>query len=394
MRLSGESVKYIAEMGGEWVALIGWGSAVFKCAARDKWIGWKSGQQWDRLKYIANNQRFLILPEVHIKNLASRILSLTAKRLSQDWQKRYGHGVLLAETFVEKRRFRGTCYKAAGWETLGETSGHGKNADKYYYHGVIKEVMVKELEKGALQKLTGEQLPTDAGRTVTVNNMAIGSLIERLCELGDSRGKQGKQHPKVAVMAIGIMAALAGIKSYSGMEDFAQSLTQEQRKILGCKFDEKKQEYIAPSDSTFLRVLQDTDGEHLDQISGEWTAEQMECGCISMDGKVLRGARLENGKKVNILAAVAHCSGEVLAQEQIEEKSNEIPAAIPLLDKIGIEGKVITADALHTHAPLANYIVDDRGADYVFIVKDNQAILKNDIARLESGDFSPCGSNL
>jgi hypothetical protein len=393
-RLSGESMKYVAEMDGEWVALIGWGSAALKCAVRDRWMGWQGGRQWARLRYVANNQRYLILPWIRIKNLASGILALNTKRLSQDWMESYGHGVLIAETFVEKQRFCGCCYKAAGWRSLGETSGYGKNANRYYYHGVIKEVFVKELAKGALNKMTGENLSADAGQAITVNSLAIGGLIERLGELNDPRGKQGKQHPKPAVMAISILSALAGIKSYSGMEDFAESLTQEQRKILGCKFDEEKQEYLTPSDSTFLRVLQDTDEEHLDRISGEWTAEQTECGGISLDGKVLNGARLENGKKVNILAAVAHGSGEVLAQEKIDEKSNEIPAAIPLLDKIDIEGKVITADALHTHAPLADYIVEDRAADYVFIVKDNQSTLKNDISLLEGSDFSPCGDNL
>jgi hypothetical protein len=84
--LVGETLKYIAEINGQWVALIGWGTAAFKNRHRDKWIGWLPEQQWKRLKYIANNQRFLILPEIRIKNLASKILSLNLKRLSSDWE--------------------------------------------------------------------------------------------------------------------------------------------------------------------------------------------------------------------------------------------------------------------------------------------------------------------
>ena len=144
-RLSGEVLKYVVEMDGEWVALLGWGSAAFKCTARDKWIGWRSDQQWKRLKYIANNQRFLILPWIRITNLASRILALNLKRISEDWENRHGHPLLMVETFVEKNRFAGTCYKAAGWKRLGETKGYGRNAGKYYYHEKKKEVFIKEL---------------------------------------------------------------------------------------------------------------------------------------------------------------------------------------------------------------------------------------------------------
>jgi len=398
-RLTGEVLKYAAELEGEWVALIGWGSGVLKCTERDKWIGWKSDQQWKRLKYIANNQRFLILPGVNIKNIASRILALNTKRISNDWEKRYGHPLLLVESFVEKRRFHGACYKAAGWKPLGETSGYGRNSRKYYYHGIKKEIYVKELIKGAREMITAElmlpQLIGKRGVIVEVESIAVtgpGGLLEILEDISDSRGSKGKQHPKKAILAIGILSGLAGMKNYVSMEDFAKGLTQEERKILGCKYDDTKQEYIVPSDSTFCRVYRDTDGEELDRKVGEWISEQVNCKSISLDGKTLRGARLEDGKKVHLLAAVAHGSGEVLAQQEVDSKSNEIPAAKPLLDKIDIQDKVITADAIHTHADLASYIKERQG-DYVFIVKDNQADLKKAIEDLGEEDFFPSGEN-
>lgn len=85
-QLVGESIKYVAEIKDEWVALMGWGTTAFKCGARDGWIGWSKEQQWSRLLFVANNLRFLILPGVKIPNLASKILSVNVKRLSSDWQ--------------------------------------------------------------------------------------------------------------------------------------------------------------------------------------------------------------------------------------------------------------------------------------------------------------------
>jgi hypothetical protein len=399
-RLSGETLKYVAEMDNTWVALLGWGSSAFKCSDRDKWIGWRNDQQWKRLKYIANNQRFLILPWISIKNLASGILGLCVRRISQDWADRHGHSLLMVETFVEKERFAGTCYKAAGWKALGETKGYGKNAKKYYYHGIKKDIYVKELVQDARDILTAElllpQLIGGGKVMIKANSIAVtgpGGLLERLEEVEDLRGRQGKRHSKKAVLAISILAGFAGMKSYVGMEDFAKNLTQEECKILGCKYDDwDTQEYLVPSDTTFSRVLQDTDGEELDKIIGEWTTEQIKYDRISLDGKKLRGARLENGKNVYLVAAVAHGSGEILAQQAVEEKSNEIPAAEPLLNKVDLKGKVVTADALHTHANLANYIKKREG-DYVFIVKENQGNLKKEIEDLEDSDFSPSGKN-
>jgi len=105
-QLVGESIKYIAEIKGEWVALIGWGTAAFKCGVRDGWIGWSKEQQWSRLLFVANNSRFLILPGVKIPNLASKILSVNVKRLSLDWQIVYGHPIVLVETFVDHSLFK------------------------------------------------------------------------------------------------------------------------------------------------------------------------------------------------------------------------------------------------------------------------------------------------
>jgi len=110
-------------MGDARLALLGWCAGAFKVGVRDRWIGWAREQQWRRLPLVANNCRFLVPPRGRVPNLASRALALSARRLSADMEARFGHPVLLAETFVDPSRFRGVCYRAAGWGEVGATRG-------------------------------------------------------------------------------------------------------------------------------------------------------------------------------------------------------------------------------------------------------------------------------
>jgi hypothetical protein len=118
-----ETLWYVATFANQWGALLSFSGAALKCSARDRWIGWDFRHQCDRLKLITTNSCFLILPERHFPNLASRILSLCHKRLSADWQAIFGHPIVLLETFVVPQRFTGTIYKAANWIYVGETKG-------------------------------------------------------------------------------------------------------------------------------------------------------------------------------------------------------------------------------------------------------------------------------
>jgi len=100
-------------------------------AARDGWIGWSAEERARKLPYIVNNSRFLVLPWVRVKGLASKILAHCARQLPGDWEHRYGYRPLLLETLVDARRFAGTCYRAANWIALGETQGRGR-MDRYH----------------------------------------------------------------------------------------------------------------------------------------------------------------------------------------------------------------------------------------------------------------------
>ena len=153
-RLPGAQMRYFARAEGEILALLGFGAAAWKAAPRDAFIGWTPAQREQRLHLVVNNARFLILPWVASKHLASKLLARAAKRLPDDWLKRYGYRPVLLETFVEKQRFRGTCYKAANWQCTGDTQGRGKLDRHRLYALPTKSVWLYPLSHQFRQILT------------------------------------------------------------------------------------------------------------------------------------------------------------------------------------------------------------------------------------------------
>ena len=142
----GENVQYLAhDARGREVAVMVFGAAAWKLATRDQFIGWSPNQRTAQLGRLANQQRFLILPWVRVPHLASHLLAQATRRLSQDWQHRYGHPVWLAESFVDAERFQATTYKAAGWLHLGQTTGRTRQDRHHQIQVPIKTVWVKPL---------------------------------------------------------------------------------------------------------------------------------------------------------------------------------------------------------------------------------------------------------
>lgn len=140
----GENVQYLArDLRGRELAVMVFGAAAWKVAARDQFIGWSAQQRRQHLGLVANQQRFLILPWVRVPHLASHLLALATGRLSQDWQSRYGHPVCLVETFVEADRFAGTAYQAAGWQCLGQTTGRTRQDRQHTLRTLPKTVWVR-----------------------------------------------------------------------------------------------------------------------------------------------------------------------------------------------------------------------------------------------------------
>ena len=146
---AGEQLGYVAYLQGQLVGCLAWGAAAYRNGPRDRYLGWDLATKRARLPLVVQNTRFLLLPWVRVPHLASKILAANCRRLRADWESRYGHDLLLAETFVDPARFRGTCYRAANWVCLGLTQGAGKQGNRYRRHGLPKLVFVYPLQPQA-----------------------------------------------------------------------------------------------------------------------------------------------------------------------------------------------------------------------------------------------------
>jgi hypothetical protein len=150
----GENLKYLFLDNQERpLGCMMFGAAAWKVQPRDTYIGWDSGVRKRNLSFVVNNNRFLILPWVNVVHLASHILGKVCRRINQDWQEKYHHAIYLAETFVEKERFHGTCYKAANWVHVGVTKGRGKLDSKKQYLLPVKNIWLYPLDISFREKL-------------------------------------------------------------------------------------------------------------------------------------------------------------------------------------------------------------------------------------------------
>jgi hypothetical protein len=137
----GEHLKYLAWAQGRPIACLAWSSAPRHLGSRDRYIGWNAEARRRNIRFIAYNTRFLILPWVRVPHLASHLLGRMAAVLSDEWCRMYSHPIYFAETFIDPRRFRGTCYRAANWQLLGLTTGRGKNDQTNKPNRPIKEIL-------------------------------------------------------------------------------------------------------------------------------------------------------------------------------------------------------------------------------------------------------------
>lgn len=143
--MAGAQLRYLMWSGKWLLGGLGFGAAAWMMAARDRWIGWSAHQREQRLEWIVNNSRFLLLPWVQCRHLGSWILGRVARQLPRDWQSRYGYQPVLLESFVDKERFAGTCYQAANWLCLGQTQGRGKLEKSHGAVLSIKRIFVRPL---------------------------------------------------------------------------------------------------------------------------------------------------------------------------------------------------------------------------------------------------------
>ena len=400
-RLGGRHMRYVAELNGEWIALIAFCGAAPYVKARENWIGWSARRRARRLGFVVNNSRFLVLPERgQFPNLASRVLGLCLRRLCADWQQRWDQPVLLVESFVDESRYRGTCYRACGFEAVGMSGGFARCSRDYYSeHGQPKQLYLRAVRKNAAALLRQGRLPAELAEyeqnlsgPCPLRAEALGSLLDLFKTLGDKRRGHGLRHGQAFVLACATVAMLMGAGGYQAFEDVSRKLSQRQLRALGCRYHPKAKKYLPPSDTTFFRVLNQVDAVHFDQLVGQWMVarEISVLERLAVDGKVLRGSGRGDGKPLQLLSAVSHRLRLTVAQLAIAEKSNEIPALQPMLETLPcLEGSVITADAMQCQQQAARYLTQQRGADYLFGLKGNQeGILERAQVKLPQDFFS------
>jgi hypothetical protein len=152
----GENLQYVVrDAQNRPLACLVFGAAAWQCQDRDRFIGWTAAQRQRHLALVANNTRFLILPWVRVPELSSWILGQVARRIGRDWQAKYGHPVVVLETFVEQSRFRGTVYRAANWQWVGRTQGRSRQDRHSCLQVAVKDIYLYPLRRGFRQGLQG-----------------------------------------------------------------------------------------------------------------------------------------------------------------------------------------------------------------------------------------------
>jgi len=394
--LVGERLCYVGEYAGQWLALLAWSAPAYHLKDRDAWIGWSEEQRRRRLGWVVNNSRFLILEGAHYPNLASRVMRLCLDRLSTDWQARWGHGVLGAESFVDGQLFRGTSYAVSGWTQLGQTEGWGRHREDFYVqHDRPKQLWVRELRPGARDLLRAEQLPAEwaAREAVVVPRCAHG--VKTLARMMDyfQRVKEWravvKRYPCASLLAVVLCATLCGVmRGQRDLAAFAQGLTRAQRRALRFRRNRRTGEYPAPGETTFFRLLTNVDPLELEQallgcqeqVLGPLTeADRL----IAYDGKALRSSR-----GIELASGFSVHTGRWMGTEAVATDSNEIPAVQRLLARTDLTGRTGVFDALHTQVETTRQVVQDCGGDYALTVKGNQKGLGETLQQLWEGAHS------
>jgi hypothetical protein len=396
--LVGERLCYVVGYQGQWLALLGWSAAAYHIRARDEWIGWNDNQRRARLRLVANNARFCLLTQPgQYPNLASRAMGLNLARLATDWQQVYGHPIVLAESFVDGQLFRGTAYKASGWQAVGQSAGFKRVAEDFYEaHDRPKQLYVRELIKHAARKLRQRQLPAalqeheqQIAPACEMANDQLTSFWETMHrQVSESRSVHGLRHKQATVLTLTFAFLLSGGHGgHRAVATFGEDLTPTQRAAVRCWFNRKTRTYDPPSENCVYRVLKAVPVLEFQQAIWAWQQARhggRDGNVLVLDGKALRGSQ-----GTQLVGAINAHSGRTLGVEAVADKSNEIPAGQTLLDRLELDGTIALLDALHTQVQTARTIVQEGGGDYVLFVKGNQPGLLKQAQHFLPEDFSP-----
>lgn len=315
----GHTLWYVVTYEESWVALLSFSASALKCKVRDQWIGWDFRNQYGRLKLVANNSRFLILPGWHYPNLASKVLSLCQKRIGSDWQKRFKQPLLLLETFVDPSRFHGTIYRAANWRCLGKTRGFRRTTEGYSKQSESQKlVFVYPLKSDACLHLSAPILnpiyQTGALNMSLAANQML-TLPDCFADIPDPRRTQGRRHSLRSVLGISAGAILCGMEGYKAIAGWAEDLGQKARARFGCR--RVNGCYVVPSESIIRDVLIRIAPDALDAGLQKWHAVHgKQDQVLAVDGKTMCNAVDDEGNQTHIMSVIGHETSACYTQKK------------------------------------------------------------------------------
>ena len=378
----GRQLLQVVEYQGHWVALLDWGSACWKLADREAYIGWTGQQRAERLGLIVQNRRFLVLGKERMPNLASRSLGLALKALPEHWQELYGYRPLMAETFTDIEQFEGTCYKASNWKPLGLTKGFQRHrADYFQKHGRPKKLWIKNLNRNALRILTAMDVPNNyqsalnhdtPERDLALKKTQMESLLDHFRQHFKDPRSNNRSYRACSLLVFITMALFAGRHTLTSIQRYANLLTGQQRLWLGFPLKKGTNIRRVPSWNALYNFLTQIDPQAFSECLNIWLESNLGTlpRALAVDGKWIRDRALSlclSDHETGAPVAVGFAA-EVSKTDE-NKREGEQTVALELYAKTNLEGATITGDALNNNKAQADAILQ-AGADYFLQLKD------------------------
>jgi hypothetical protein len=381
---SARGLLQVIEYEGRWVALLDWGPAALKLAARDEWIGWTGQQRAERLNLVVMNRRFLILGKARKPNLASRSLAIALKALAEHWKQAHGYCPLLAETFTDIEQFEGTCYKASGWIPCGQTKGFKRHRMDYYEeHKRPKKLWLKPLNRNTRRILSAMDIPENyrkalnresPERDLPLKKAQLYSLRDWMREHLEDPRATNRSFSASSLLSLVAMALLAGRRNLAEIHRYGQFLTQLQRQWLGWPANKNGNGRKTPSYTALRNLLIKLDPHDFAKSMTQWLQSHNGTlpAALAVDGKWIRDQVLSvclSDHETGAPVAIGFADKNINTPEQKQE--GEQTVARRLYKQVNLENVIITGDALHNSKPDAQAILNS-GGDYILQLKDER----------------------
>lgn len=385
----GHSFVQIIREDGQPVALMQWAASAYHLKDREAHLGWDKLTCAKRRNLIVNNVRFLVREAARRPNLASKCLAAAVNALASQWRERFGYEPLFAETFTDPESHAGTCYKAAGWTPLGLTDGNSRQRVEFYVpNDRPKKLWIKPLRDDARQRLCAAELApehaagetTGKGAPLPVTLKTLRPLAAALRDVPDPRSRN-RFHSLPAMLCCLCIGLLCGAANLNAILRAAAKLTQAQRRQLGLRQRTRGGLYAIPTYETFRTLLHDLDLDALGRVLSTWLGEHRGSlpAHLAIDAKTIR-------KNLGLIVTLCDIEQKVPVAiaanpQQLppdagpdEKRTGELTTARLLLrsDEVNLLNCTVSGDALYANDENARLIVQEKGGDYLFGLKDNQ----------------------